>query len=311
MALVGIIFTFAFLALTSTSGAFAEYPTPFNEWDFDIQEVSVFQDPINPEILRLSVPIEYKGGWDTGIANLDIKVTDKNGRESTFFGQTRILEVGDVQEMRFKKIIDVDGVYTVEAKLWSPSIEYKGHVFQEDDAFLTVPYNGYLIKYGTIGEVKDKITSYYLSDLSQIKYDQVVHAKVNLPETHNFEKIALVNGNKVIKEYPTDVTDIYIQSDSHDYSSMNVKVVEYGNLLPLVDAQDTAQEYVVFYAMDKVDCEGKVCMSIDPYDIPFEFEWWMLIVVAGIVGAVANLFYRNKMYLISQYRICEKNLKLR
>jgi len=298
MALAGIV-AITFFTIIYPSAAFAEIATPFNEWDFDILEILVIQDPNDLEMMRISIPVLFNGEWKTGITNIDVKITDPRGYDHTLFGQTRILEIEKTQVMEFKYRMPSDGDYTIDVSLTSPSTKYPGHEFHEDNTSMEIVPNGLLEKYDTIGDEDGKIISYFMANPSEVKYDKVVHAKINLPENHMYEKIVLVNG-KFVKEYSIDTKDIYIKSELYDYSNMKVKIVEEGNLIPLADAQNTLQEYVVFYSMDKDDCYNTLCVNIDFVEEE-EFPYWMLIVtgvaIAIVVGKSDN-HPRNKIQII-------------
>ena len=66
--------------------AYAENPTPYNEWDFDITKVDVNQNPTNLEELVISVTALYKGEFPEGTANIYANITDSNGYHHNLFG---------------------------------------------------------------------------------------------------------------------------------------------------------------------------------------------------------------------------------
>jgi len=123
---------------------------------------------------------------------------------------------------------------------------------------------------------------YSLENYRDVKYDEMIHAVITLPEYHTFETIAVVNG-KFVREYLTDTKDIYINSKTN-FKDPKVKLVKKGNLLPLVDAQDTIQEYVKFYSNNKELCNKVFCVNIDPVD-EYEFPVAYLGIIP-VVGAV-------------------------
>ena len=88
------------MALPST---FAETPTPYDEWDFDIitERFTVTQDYDDPKIMNISVPIQYNGEFPTGTTNVDVVVIDPLGVDDTQFGNTRILEIGHIDTVEF------------------------------------------------------------------------------------------------------------------------------------------------------------------------------------------------------------------
>jgi hypothetical protein len=182
----------------------------------------------------------------------------------------------------------------VDVSLKSPSELHQNWPFDNEVKTLEIEPNELLKKLDTRGDESGLITSYFLANPSEIQYDEVVHAKISLPEDHNFEKIALVNG-KFVKEYGTNVKDIYIDGN-YNYGDMKVKLVQYGNLLPMADAQETLQEYVVFYSYDKELCTQVFCINIDPADDP-EFPLWLLLFTGVIPVAYYIIKTRPRPYV--------------
>ena len=281
------------ITFTVISEAFAETSTPYDEWDFDIisERFTVTQDSNSLETMIIKVPVRYSGEFPTGITNMDIVVTDPTGEDHTFFGETRALEIGHSQVVEFKYKMYHDGIYTVDVYLKSPSELHKNWPFDDDAKTLEIEPNGLLKKLDTRGIETGLITSYFLGNPLEIKFDEVVHAKISLPENHNFEKIALVNG-EFVKEYGTDVKDIYIDGE-YDYDDMKIKLVQYGNLLPMAEAQENLQEYVVFYAMDQNQCYNTFCVLINHVEEKQEFPYLILVGVS-ILGAVAFFVIKKR-----------------
>ena len=285
--LAGIL-PFLMIVMALLPSTFAENPSPYDEWDFDIisERFTVTHNPQNPEIMNISVPVKYNGEFPTGTTNVDVVVTDPTGREDTMFGKTLDLQIGHTQPIEFDYLMSHEGTYTVDAYLKSPSDLHKNWPFDNDSRTLEIKPNGLLKELATKGTESGLITSYFLDDPLQIRYDEVVHAKITLPDDNNFEKIVLVNGD-FVKQYSTDVKDIYIDGNGN-YDDMAVKLVQHGNLLPMADAQETLQEYVVFYAMDKGECTNAFCVKINhvdaDYEVPVELIAVAIVVVVVIVG---------------------------
>lgn len=285
------------IAIIMTPSAFAENPTPYDEWDFDIisDRFTVSQSPSDLERMTVKVPIQYNGEFPMGTTNVYVTVTDPAGKVYTMFGQTRDLEIGQTQVMQFEYVMrSDDGTYAVHVSLKSPSTLHQNWHFDSEVKYLEIKKNGLLDQLETRGVESGLITMYYLADTSEIRYDEVVHAKVSLPENHNFEKIALVNGD-FVKEYSTDVKDIYIDGE-HRYDDMKIKLVQHGNLLPMADAQHTLQEYIVFYAMDRGQCVNAYCVriNVDDYQEEFPYEIAAVVAVIGVGIGVAVYFLSNR-----------------
>jgi len=130
-----------------------------------------------------------------------------------------------------------------------------------------------------------------LEDPNSVQYYEIVHAVINLPESHIYEKIAVTNG-KFVREYSIDKTDIYIKSNS-SYKDMKVVLVKEGNLLSLASAQDTLQDYVKFYAINKDRCANIFCLNIDLVEDE-EFPLWVLVIVSvGVASGFVMYLKKN------------------
>jgi len=116
--------------------------------------------------------------------------------------------------------------------------------------------------------------------ITQIRYNEMIHTVIALPEDHTFEKIAVVNG-KFVREYSTDTKDIYITTKA-TFEDLKIKIVREGNLLPLADAQDTMQQYVKFYSNDKEQCTKMFCVNIDTVEDKPEYPLWLLLFLGVI-----------------------------
>jgi hypothetical protein len=115
---------------------------------------------------------------------------------------------------------------------------------------------------------------------------------ISLPKDHIFEGIAVTNG-KFVKKYSVDTTDIYIKSGL-GYDAMKVKLVKEGNLLSLVDAQDTLQDYVKFYTVNKDLCYHRLCVNIDIVDDELQLDFLIWILVFSGIGGFVSLIIKKK-----------------
>ena len=264
--------------------AYAETPTPYNEWDFDITKVDVNQNSFDLEELVISVTILYKGEFPEGTANIYTNVTDSEGYFHKLFGEVGDLSIGESQTVDLSSHIPIDGKYTIDVWLSPPEKPYLGHTFDTENTTYTIQPNGREKNVDIIGDDSKGMISYMLEDYNSVKYNEMVHAVITLPEQHTFEKIAVTNG-KFVKELSIDTRDIYINSVA-PFENLKVKLVKEGNLLPLADAQDTIQEYVVFYSNDKSLCEKVFCVNIDLVD-EVEYPLWML----GFLAVIPVVYF--------------------
>jgi hypothetical protein len=272
-----VVLIFLLFISLAVSYAFAENPTPYNEWDFDITELTVQQNQSDLEKLDISITVLYKGELSTGIANVYADVTNPDGYSHKIFGQTMILSVGESQTIVLSAHMATDGKYEVDVTLSPPENPYLDHIFDAENIAFTVNPNGRERIMDSVGDYDESMISYSLQNYTDVRYNEMVHAVIALPEDHMFEKIAVVNG-KFVREYSTDTKDIYINSAA-PFKDLKVKLVKQGNLLPLADAQDTIQEFVKFYSNDKELCKKIFCVNIDHVEDEYEFP----IIYLGII----------------------------
>ena len=121
--LSNIILIFVVFLTLGVLYAYAETPSPYDEWDFDIvsEEFTVVQSHKNLERMNISVPIIYNGEFPAGTTHVYVVVTDPLGRDHNLFGQTRDLKIGQTQVMEFEYLMTEDGIYVVDVSLKSPS----------------------------------------------------------------------------------------------------------------------------------------------------------------------------------------------
>jgi len=262
------------------SYAFAENPTPYNEWDFDISKVDIQQNKFDLEKLDISITVLYKGGLPEGTANFYANVTNPDGYSHMLFGQTRDMSIGQTQRIDLIAHIPMDGKYSVDVWLSPPEKPFLDHVFDTKDATYTIDLNGREKSIKSSGDYSDEMVSYSLDDYTDVRYNEMIHTVIALPEDHTFEKIAVVNG-KFVREYSTDTKDIYITTKA-TFEDLKIKIVREGNLLPLADAQDTMQQYVKFYSNDKEQCTKMFCVNIDTVEDEPKYPLWLLLFLGVI-----------------------------
>ena len=270
------------ITFTSISPVFAENATPYNEWDFDISKVDVQQNQSDLEKLNISITVLYKGEFPDGTANFYANVTNPNGYSHMLFGQTRDLSIGENQTIDLTAHMPMDGKYSVDVTLSPPEKPYLEHIFDAENVIYTIDVNGREKSMKSSGDYSDEMVSYSLDDYNDVKYNEMIHAVIALPEDHMFEKIAVVKG-KFVREMSIDTEDIYINSVA-SFKDLKVKLIREGNLLSLADAQDTMQEYVKFYSNDKELCIKVFCVNIDPVN-ESEYPLWLLLFL-GVIPAV-------------------------
>jgi len=199
------------------------------------------------------------------------------------------IEDGESGFLWLTHLMSVAGGYTVDISMTPPEEPFLEHIFDSKTITFDTGFNGLERRIQAVVTDNDKITTYQLQNAKDIKYDEMAHVIINLPEVHTYEKITIING-KFIKEFSIDKKDIYIKSDK-EFENMKVNLVKEGNLLPLADAQNNLLDYVLFFTIDKDNCYNIVCVNVD--FVEEEFPYWMLI-VTGIVIAIVVVFLRRK-----------------
>jgi len=144
--------------------AFAENPTPYNEWDFDIANVELRQNKFDLEKLDISITVLYKGGLPEGTANFYANVTNPDGYSHMLFGQTRDMSIGQTQRIDLIAHIPMDGKYSVDVWLSPPEKPFLDHVFDTKDATYTIDLNGREKSIKSSGDYSDEMVSYSLDD---------------------------------------------------------------------------------------------------------------------------------------------------
>ena len=186
-ALVGVL-TIVIASIGGFTQVFAEFPTPYNEWDFDFGEITVKQIPNNPEFMIITVPVTYTGDWELGTATIYAHVTGPQGHTYTHFGDIRDMKYGQTFEKTFKHKMWYDGKYSIYLTISPPSDPFKGHVFDVENHTLMIEKNARMVQLETVGVDHGSILSFSVENPEKIKYNQIVQANISLPEHHSFEK---------------------------------------------------------------------------------------------------------------------------
>ena len=76
-----------------------------------------------------------------------------------------------------------------------------------------------------------------------------------------------------------------MDSKLDDFSKMQLKLVEHGNVLPIVGAQNPILDYVSFFVVPDDRCVNAYCVNIDrEISNQEEFAYWMVLVLVAILG---------------------------
>jgi len=275
-----IVLSAAFLACTVFSSinlipAFAENPTPYNEYDFDFTDFDVYQDSKNLEKLVIFTNVTYKGEIRTGVANVNVIITDPAGETRTLFGSSGNMESGDVRTIKFTHEMILEGMYDVRVEMTPPSKPYLDHIFDNETASYFIPPLGLEEKLEVIREDLDDEIVYYPQSSEDIRNDKVVHAIINLPKVHTFEGVLVTNGDKFTKDFDVNTENIYLQTDV-SFEDLKVTILKEGNPY-FVDTQPLP-DYVSLYVVSDNICSSKDCVTIHNVTNvePDEFPWMFL-----------------------------------
>lgn len=300
--LAGVTLLIVFSGLTFEE-SFAEFATPYNEWDFDFGEIQVYQDSKNLKYMMIKVPVIYSGEWDRGTVTVYAKVTDPMGHTYTHFGDIHDMAFGQTIEKSFKHKMNYDGKYTVDFSMSPPTEPFKDHIFDTERQILEIEKNGRIISLGTVGIDRGTILEYSIENPETIRYDNIVQTDINLPENHNFEKIIVTNDGKIKKEFDASIPSIKIDSRLDDWSKMSISLVEYGNVLPVAGAQNPMVNYISFYVLDADQCINAYCVDIDFEHPQDEFPYWMLVLlgVVAVIPILKNMHTKPQVRTLNQY----------
>lgn len=225
------------------------------------------------EKLNIIITVLYKGEFPEGTVNVYADVANPECYSHKLFGQIGNMAIGETRKIVLSTHMPMDGKYSVDVTLSPSEKPFLNHIFDSENITYTVDANGREKNIEPMGDNDESMITYWLQNYKDVKYNEMVHAVIMLPENHTFEKIAVVNG-KFVREYSTGTKDIYMDSVT-PFKDLKVKLVKEGNLLPLAGAQDTMQEYVKFYSNDKELCTKVFCVNIDPVDDESEYSLWM------------------------------------
>ena len=191
-----------------------------------------------------------------------------------------------------------EGTYTVEMSMTPPTDPHMYHIFDTDNQTFTVGPNGFERIVEKIVLDSDEMISYKVEKPTAISEFESLHAVINLPKDHTFEKIIVENGS--VEEFSIDTKDIYIDSVL-GFGDIKVNLVRQSNLLPNVGAQeDSFQNYVKFYAVDNDVCYSVDCVTIhkvteeseEVTEEHEEFPMWMLVFLIPV--AIIGLWFTIK-----------------
>lgn len=295
--LAGIVLVLPILFLIPFGlSAYAEIPSPDKEWDFDILGVEIEQNPNNLKQMIISVDILYIGWEPKGTVYVYAIITDPEGEESNAFGPIKNMRMGNNHILDLKHYIEIEGDYTIDLRITSPTGKYITHSFDSDPIPFNVPPNGFERDLGALGDdLGDKIV--YILENPYVELEsEVVHATINLPKEHSFEKITILN-SEYEKDFSIDTKNIYLTSESDGFKNFSVNLVEETSIIPLAGAQ-TIHDYVKFTAMDNEICDSFDCVLVDyvePVITQEDYSYWMWVLVpVSVTGGL--LFYFLKKH---------------
>ncbi len=287
-----LLVIFAFSLAFVTIPAFAENPTPYNEWDFDFVEIEISQDPSNLKTMIIKPRVFFEGNMPLGTVNISAHVKDPDGKDFTHFGTIRDMSNGDIRFMRLTHSMPQEGTYTINLSMTPPKEPYLDHIFDTETVTFEVVKNGFEKEVETIGTDSEKIVTYMIEDPISVQYYESVHVAINLPKEHTFEKITVSN-EEFEQNFAIDTKDIYLKSKS-GFSNLKVHLLKEGNLLPMADAQNSIHDYVKFYKVNKDVCSSMNCTNINHEEKIEEFPWWTLGFLVIIVLIVIPVYRQNK-----------------
>ncbi len=269
----------------STNESFAAIPTEHNEWDFDFVDVHVYQDKTNLNSLIIKPNILFKGENAFGTVNIDVRIIQPDGTPTSANGRITNMESGETEPRRMHTGVIQEGKYKIHLSMTPPEKPYFGHVFDTFTTDFTIPKNGFEnIADTVVGEEENSIM-FSIENPQTVAPDEAIHAVINLPEIHNYEGIVIVNDEKIIHTYDTDTEEFYLTSDTL-YRNMEIHLVENGNLFPKTYAQNSVQDYVTTYKVNKDMCSSLKCLDITVDDVEEEFQLMYLAIIVPVIVVV-------------------------
>lgn len=285
-----VIFVFSILFVTIP--AYAENPTPYNEWDFDFVEIEISQDPGNLKTMTIIPRVLFEGDMPLGTVNISAHIKGPDGKEFTHFGTIRDMSNGDIRFVRLTHSMPQEGTYTINLNMTPPEEPYLDHIFDTETVTFEVEKNGFEKEVEVIGTDSEEIITYMIENPASVKYYESVHAEINLPKEHTFEKITVTN-DEFEHDFAIDIQDIYLESQS-GFSNLKVNLVKEGNFLPMADAQNSVHDYVKFYKVNKDVCSSMNCININHKEKMEEFPLWALGFLVLIVLVMIPVYRKNK-----------------
>ena len=280
------------LFLVSFGTVYADNPTPRNEYNFDFTKIEISQNSYNRREMIVSTGVLYYGESPLGSVDIFAEVISPSNKRMTLFGSLHDMKKGNEHYLDLRDSIKEEGTYTINLRMSPPEWQYVNHVFDTRTLTFTVPPNGFERQLETIGIDYDDRTTYFINNPNSIADNEIVHAIINIPPDHMFEKITVNNGI-FEQDFPIDTEDIYFKSE-FGFQLFTVSLVRVGNLLPYTGGQDTLQDYVRFTAVNEDMCDSVDCLFIDynePVDEP-ELPIWII----GIGGFAVFVIFVIKKY---------------
>jgi hypothetical protein len=278
--------------------SFAENPTPYGQWNLNtsFSDVSVKQDPSDLHRMVITVKTLAYGTMPESTVNIYADITTPSGNEYTTFGTLIDMKQRESKSLRLPTTITEEGKYLINITVTSVG-EYTDHVFDQTHTEYTVPEHGFETFVSTVGIETYAMISYPVEEPKTVKHYEALHAVINIDNVMGeFENIVLTHGD-YRKDFPMDTTDIYMKS-INGYDETNVHLFKEGKLFPQANAQNSVQEYVQYYKLNKDQCSKVGCISVNAEPVPeiFKFELWHFVVIGLIVfaGVVAYWRYSNR-----------------
>jgi len=125
--------------------AFAENPTPYNEWDFDFGEIEISQDPRNLDDMIILIPVLYKGDMGLGTVDISARVSNPDGSQFTHPQTVSNMEIGQTKMVKVTHRMSFDGTYIIDMKMTPPEKPYLGHIFDTETLTYVVEPNGLFV----------------------------------------------------------------------------------------------------------------------------------------------------------------------
>ena len=193
LSLNNVVLIFLLFMSLAVSYAFAENPTPYNEWDFDFGEIEISQDPRNLDDMIILIPVLYKGDMGLGTVEISARVSNPDGSQFTHPQTVSNMEIGQKKTVKVTHRMSFDGTYIIDMKMTPPEKPYLGHIFDTETLTYVVEPNGREYQLEVSGSDTVEETAYHLDHPEDVKYYEIVHAVINLPKENSYEKILVTN----------------------------------------------------------------------------------------------------------------------